>query len=84
MAHDKLNPVVTQEELLPYLAEDLAPDAYIVIPVAVLAKRLELDWYAVGRENRGEVKFGALAIRFQRSLKQLGFLVDTKHTKASK
>lgn len=86
MTAAELNPeqtaVLTQEELLDLLPEGLEPDAYLVIPIGMLSRQAKIDWYAVAREHRGEVRGEWFAYRHIRSLAQLGHVVNTKYPKA--
>ena len=75
---------VTEEQLaiMTTLLEDLDQDAYVVIPVAALPRQLMVAWNEVYRQGHGRVTLGRLSFRVMANLMQLGFVLDTKHSRA--
>lgn len=71
-----------QLELLPLLVEGAEPDAYLVIPVGLLSRQVEISALATMRAHRGELRPGKFAVHLMRSLIQVGALVDTKYGSA--
>lgn len=70
---------LTPEQLIALLPAAADPDAYLVIPIGVLARQLQRDWWGVAREHGGEVRLGWLTIRHLRSLQHFGHIVNTRY-----
>lgn len=70
---------VEQLELLPTLVEGVDPDVYLVVPIGLLSRQVNLSATAIARRHRGEVKPGAFAVHLIRALQSVGVLVDTMH-----
>lgn len=68
-----------QMELLPALVEGAEPDAYIVIPVALLSRQVTLSAQEISKRHRGEIRAGEFTLHLMRSLKSVGALVNTKY-----
>jgi hypothetical protein len=68
-----------QLEMLPKLVEGAEPDAYVVVPVAVLSRQIDISVRTVTRRYRGELRPGPFAVHLMLSLQRVGVLVDTKH-----
>lgn len=76
-----VDPLTDQQlELLPGLVEGAQPDAYIVVPVAVLSRQIDISSRAIARRYRGEIRPGAFAIHLMLALQRVGVLVDTAHS----
>ena len=73
--------VLTQDELIDLLPDGLDPDSYLVIPIGMLSRQVRIDWRAVAKEHRGEVRGEWFAFRHIRSLTQLGHVVNTRYRK---
>lgn len=80
--HDQ-EATLTQDQLIALLPAAADPDAYLVIPIGVLARQLERDWYVVAREHRGEVRVGWFVMRHLRSLQHFGHIVNTRYAPRS-
>lgn len=77
-AHPEQVSELAQEELLALIPEGLEPDAFLVIPIGLLSRRISTDFYAEYRDRRGNVQPGRLAMRLIRSLTQLGYVVNNR------